>query len=159
MTTGNHCQAPWFSSYRISYAEAGSFSLAYDPVPHAVGQHSVNQWSLIYQLFSFPYIILPIVIFSCAESLYLVQCSHLEHFYRFFKSGIPGKPYFTRVFLVVPIISLSPIIAIFTVFSPFFPFLFFCLALPFFFSSIPAHHRSSPSPFTQCTFNFLLPLT
>ena len=51
---------------------------------------------------------MPIVIFSCVESLYLVQCSHLEHFYRFFKSGIPEKPYFIRGFSVVPIISLSP---------------------------------------------------
>ena len=32
----------------------------------------------------------------------------IEHFYRFFKSGVPEKPYITRVFLVVPIISLTP---------------------------------------------------
>ena len=51
---------------------------------------------------------MPIIIFSCTKSLYLIQCSHLEHFYRFFKSGIPEKPYITRVFLVVPIISLTP---------------------------------------------------
>ena len=52
---------------------------------------------------------MPIIIFSCTRSLYLVQCSHLEHFYRFFKSGIPEKPYIIRVSSVVPIISLTPI--------------------------------------------------
>ena len=45
---------------------------------------------------------------------------------------------------------LCPIIAILTVFSPFFPS---------FYLSTPVPHRSSSTPFTQCTFNFLLPLT
>ena len=83
---------------------------------------------------------MPIIIFSCVRSLYLVQCSHLEHFYRFFKSGIPEKPYITSVFLVVPIISLTPIIAIFTLFFPFFLF---------YFSSLTSDSSSfMPQPFS-----------
>ena len=111
---------------------------------------------------------MPIVFFSCTKSLYLVQSSHLEHFYRFFKSRIPEKPYITRFFLVVPIISLTPTkniccifpVSLFSLLSSsnhllawFFPLLFLCPSgiLLFFYSGSLPHSTFLPStPFTQC---------
>ena len=62
-------------------------------------------------------------------ALYLIQCLHPELFYRFSKSGIPEKPYFTRDFLVVPIISPTPSMAIFNSLQFLFIKIFVCIQI------------------------------